>query len=48
MTEFWMVFVTCEGRDQAERIAEKVVDERLAACVNVVPESGHATCGRES
>ncbi len=37
MTEIVMVFVTCEGREQAEKIAEKVVGERLAACVNVVP-----------
>ena len=32
-----MVFVTCEGRDQAEQIADKVVRDRLAACVNVMP-----------
>ena len=37
MTEFLIVFVTAEGRDQAERIAERVVEERLAACVNIVP-----------
>ena len=36
MSEFLIVFVTCEGREQAERIAEAVVEERLAACVNVV------------
>ena len=32
-----MVFVTCEGRDQAEQIADKVVRDGLAACVNVMP-----------
>lgn len=37
MTEMLMVFITCEGRQQAEEIAEKVVEQRLAACVNVVP-----------
>jgi periplasmic divalent cation tolerance protein len=37
MTEMMIVFVTCEGREQAEDIARKVVEERLAACVNVVP-----------
>lgn len=37
MSEFLIVFVTCEGRDQASGIAEKVVAEGLAACVNVVP-----------
>ena len=37
MTELIIVFVTCDGREQAEEIAGKVVGERLAACVNVVP-----------
>ena len=37
MTEFLIVFVTCEGNDQADSIAEKVVSEGLAACVNIVP-----------
>ena len=36
MSEILMVFVTCEGRYQAEGIAEKVVGEGLTACVNVV------------
>jgi uncharacterized protein involved in tolerance to divalent cations len=42
MTEMLMVFVTCEGRQQAELIAGRVVEERLAACVNVVP--GVSSC----
>jgi len=37
MTEVLMVFVTCGGREEAERIAAAVVTEKLAACVNVVP-----------
>jgi len=37
MTEMLMVFVTCESKSQAEEIANKVVAEQLAACVNVVP-----------
>lgn len=37
MSEFLIVFVTAEGGDQAARLAEKVVEERLAACVNIVP-----------
>jgi periplasmic divalent cation tolerance protein len=37
MTDVLMVFVTCESREQAESIAEKVVVEKRAACVNVVP-----------
>jgi uncharacterized protein involved in tolerance to divalent cations len=37
MTEMLMVFVTCESKEQAEKIASKIVGEQLAACVNVVP-----------
>ena len=37
MREILMVFVTCEGKDQAEQIADKVVGDGLAACVNVMP-----------
>jgi len=37
MADVLMVFVTCEGREQAEAIATRVVEERLAACVNVLP-----------
>lgn len=37
MTDKLMVFVSCESREQAEKIAAAVVQERLAACVNVLP-----------
>ena len=37
MTEILMVFVTCESREQGEKIAGSVVSEGLAACVNVLP-----------
>src|SRR5215471_2968275 len=37
MTDKIIVFVTCESRDQAEKIAQAVVIENLAACVNVLP-----------
>ena len=37
MTDKIIVFVTCESREEAERIAEAVVTEKLAACVNVLP-----------
>ena len=54
MGEMMMVFVTCAGREQAEEIAGKVVGERLAACVNVVPAvrscyvwEGKLTCSEE-
>ena len=37
MTDKIIVFVTCESVEQAETIAQTLVTERLAACVNVVP-----------
>ena len=37
MTDKIIVFVTCESRQQADKIAESVVAENLAACVNVLP-----------
>jgi periplasmic divalent cation tolerance protein len=37
MTDKIIVFVTCENRQQAEQIAQAVVSEKLAACVNILP-----------
>ena len=37
MSDKIIVFVTCESREQAETIAQSVVSEKLAACVNVLP-----------
>jgi periplasmic divalent cation tolerance protein len=37
MTDKIIVFVTCESREQAEKIAQSVVTDKLAACVNVLP-----------
>jgi periplasmic divalent cation tolerance protein len=37
MTDKIIVFVTCETKEQAEKIAESVVKDKLAACVNVLP-----------
>src|SRR5215471_11495784 len=37
MTDKVIVFVTCESKHQAETIAESVVTDKLAACVNLVP-----------
>src|SRR5215470_15356698 len=48
MTDKIIVFVTCESKEQAETIAQTVVTEKLAACVNVLP--GIRSCyvwGRE-
>ena len=32
-----IVLVTCESKQQAEHLAQTLVSEKLAACVNVVP-----------
>ncbi len=37
MTGKIIVFVTCESKEQAENIAQTLVSEKLAACVNVLP-----------
>jgi len=37
MTDKIIVFVTCESKEQAETIAQAVVTDKLAACVNVLP-----------
>jgi periplasmic divalent cation tolerance protein len=37
MTDKLIVFVNCETKQQAEAIAQTVVNEKLAACVNVLP-----------
>ena len=37
MTDKIIVFVTCETKEQAEKIAEAVVTGKLAACVNTLP-----------
>jgi periplasmic divalent cation tolerance protein len=37
MTDKLIVFVTCESREQAERLASTLVSEGLCACVNIVP-----------
>ncbi len=35
-TEACIALVTCGNKDEAERIASHIVNERLAACVNVI------------
>ena len=37
MTDYCVVLVTCANDREARRIARAVVEERLAACVNVLP-----------
>ena len=38
MTHPIAILCTCSGVDEAERIAKALVEERLAACVNILPE----------
>lgn len=35
--KYLVIYCTCPDREVAERIATTLVDERLAACVNIVP-----------
>lgn len=37
MTDKIVVFSTCSTPEEAARIARKLIEERLAACVNVTP-----------
>jgi periplasmic divalent cation tolerance protein len=37
MTDFQIVLSTCADREQAERIAQRLVEQQLAACVNILP-----------
>ncbi len=37
MNDFLLVLVTVSSVAEGERIASKVVEDRLAACVNIVP-----------
>ncbi|MBI3571774.1 MAG: divalent-cation tolerance protein CutA [Gammaproteobacteria bacterium] len=35
--EYQLVFTTCPDTETAERLAQALVTERLAACVNILP-----------
>jgi periplasmic divalent cation tolerance protein len=37
MTDKIVVFSTCDSEEQAGRIARALLDQRLAACVNILP-----------
>jgi len=37
MTDFQIVLSTCADREQAERIAHRLVEQQVAACVNILP-----------
>jgi periplasmic divalent cation tolerance protein len=37
MTDFQIVLTTCADLEEAERIAHRLVEQQLAACVNILP-----------
>lgn len=37
MTDKIVVLTTCESEQQAQRLARHLIEERLAACVNILP-----------
>ena len=41
-----LVLTTCPNRRAAQRIARTLVEERLAACVNIVPVAQSVYCWR--
>ena len=42
MTDKLVVLVTCSNMAEAQRIARGVVEERLAACINILPGAVHS------
>jgi periplasmic divalent cation tolerance protein len=38
MTDKRIVFTTCGSQEEAEKIARNLVENRLAACVNIIPQ----------
>jgi periplasmic divalent cation tolerance protein len=39
MTDKIVVFSTCDSEEQAGRVARALVEQRLAACVNILPNA---------
>jgi periplasmic divalent cation tolerance protein len=39
MTDKIVVLTTCDSEDEAERIARVLVEKRVAACVNILPNA---------
>ncbi len=36
-TEYQIILTTCPDQDMAEKLAKRLVNDNLAACVNIVP-----------
>jgi periplasmic divalent cation tolerance protein len=54
MTDKRIVLTTCGSQEEADRIARHIVENRLAACVNVIPQissiyrwEGKVECAQE-
>ena len=39
MTDKIVVLTTCDSEEHAEKLARHLVDQRLAACVNILPKA---------
>jgi periplasmic divalent cation tolerance protein len=37
-SEYIVIFITCNDAEEAQNIAELLLEQRLAACVNIVPD----------
>ena len=46
MDRFIIVLVTCGTEEEAIKIANALVERRLAACVNLISPSGPSTAGK--
>jgi periplasmic divalent cation tolerance protein len=36
--EYVAIYITAANREEGEKIARKIIEEKLVACVNIVPE----------
>ena len=36
-TGYIIIFITCNDAEEAQNMAELIVEQRMAACVNIVP-----------
>jgi periplasmic divalent cation tolerance protein len=37
MNHMILIYITCKGRDEAEKIGKAIMSERLAPCFNIIP-----------
>ena len=46
VTDKIVVLSTCDSEEEAKRLAHHLVEQRLAACVNILPEPAASTAGK--